>query len=147
MAWDDPSPRARARPSARGPAAQPGYAASEVRLSFATMLWRATVALFIGGMIYAGVHALLVAWLGAPHALLAMAIALAGACVLGWLILRMLLRRPAFVGLPRAVRDGGGWFRGRRGWDDSYAGMTFGEAVAADVVGDVVGAVIDAATD
>ncbi|HEY9029432.1 MAG TPA: hypothetical protein VIP05_34415, partial [Burkholderiaceae bacterium] len=101
-----------------------------------------------GVLAYAAAHAGMVALHGgraASHAALDIAVAVAVALVVGWVLLRMMLRRPESVGLPRYVRDG--WFGRRRGWDDSRSGLTFGEAVAADAVGEVVGAVIDAVTD
>jgi len=64
---------------------------------------------------------------------------LALAAAIGWLVLRTLMRTPEFA-------ERRGWFGRRRGWDDT-SGLTFGEAVAADVVGEVIGAAIDAAID
>ena len=149
MGWQDPSPRLRGRPAAISPS--PGYGAADVRLSFATIAWRAVVALVAGVMIYAAAHASMVALHGrqaaAHHATLDAAVALVVAVVVGWLILRMLLRRPESTGLPLSMREGRGWFGRRRGWDGGYGNMTFGEAVAAEAVGDVIGAVIDAAID
>lgn len=139
MGWQDPSPRARARSSGGNPAAQPGYGDPGVRLSFVTIVVRVLVALLVGGLAYAGAHEGLGAWFGPAHAMAAVAIPLALALVVGWLALRALMRMPE--------RDGRrGWFGRRRGWDDS-SGLTFGEAVAADVTGDFVEAFIDAATD
>ena len=150
MGWEDPSPRRRGRPATTTPAS-PGYGAADVRLSFTTIAWRAVVALVAGVMAYAGAYAGMVALHGrqaaAHHSTLDAAVALVVAIVVGWLILRMLLRRPESAGLPLRVREGRGWFGRRRGWDDSYGNMTFGEAVAAEAVGDVIGAVIDAAID
>ena len=148
MAWDDPSPRARARSAGAG--ASTGYGVPEVRLSFSTIVGRALLALLAGVLAYAAVHAVFVAWQGrqaAAHSTLGIALPLLLAVVLAWLCLRVLLRRPEAVGLPRRIRDGGGWWRGRRSWDDGYGDMTLGQVVAADVVGDVVGAMIDAAID
>jgi len=152
VGWQDPSPRARARAPAGSPAAQPGYQATapEIRLSFSTILGRAMLALGAGALAYAAAHAGMVSLHGgrlaaASHAALDIGASVAVAVVVGWAILRLLLRRPEPVGLPRRVRDG--WFGRRRGWDDSRSGLTFGEAVAADAVGEVVGAVIDAVTD
>ena len=143
MGWEDPSPRRRGRPATTTPAS-PGYGAADVRLSFTTIAWRAVVALVAGVMAYAAAHAAMVALHGrqaaAHHSTLDAAVALVVAIVVGWLILRMLLRRPESAGLPLRVREG-------RGWDDSYGNMSFGEAVAAEAVGDVIGAVIDAAID
>jgi preprotein translocase subunit SecG len=150
MGWEDPSPRPRGR-AAVATSASPGYGATDVRLSFTTIAWRAVVALVAGVMIYAAAHAGMVALHGrqaaARHATLDAAVALVVAVVVGWLILRMLLQRPESAGLPLRVREGRGWFGRRRGWDDSYGNMSFGEAVAAEAVGDVIGAVIDAAID
>ena len=149
MGWEDPSPRLRGRPAATSPS--PGYGSTDVRLSFTTIAWRAVVALVAGVMAYAAAHAAMVALHGrqaaARRSTLDAAVALVVAIVVGWLILRMLLRRPESAGLPLRVREGHGWFGRRRGWDDSYGNMTFGEAVAAEAVGDVIGAVIDAAID
>ena len=150
MGWEDPSPRPRGR-AAVATSASPGYGATEVRLSFTTIAWRAVAALVAGVTIYAAAHAGMVTLHGrqaaAHHATLDAAVALVVAVVVGWLILRMLLRRPESAGLPLRVREGRGWFGRRRGWDDSYGNMSFGEAVAAEAVGDVIGAVIDAAID
>ena len=150
MGWEDPSPRLRGRPAATT-SPSPGYGNADVRLSFTTIAWRAVVALVAGVMAYAGAYAGMVALHGrqaaAHHSTLDAAVALVVAIVVGWLILRMLLRRPESAGLPLRVREGRGWFGRRRGWDDSYGNMTFGEAVAAEAVGDVIGAVIDAAID
>ena len=149
MGWEDPSPRQRGRPAPTS--SSPGHGAAEVRLSFTTIAWRAVVALVAGVMGYAAVHAGMVALHGrqaaAQHSTLDAAVALVAAVVVGWLVLRMLLRRPESAGLPLRVREGRGWFGRRRGWDSGYGNMTFGEAVAAEVVSDVVGAVIDAAID
>ena len=149
MGWEDPSPRPRGRVVATS--ASPGYGATEIRLSFTTIAWRAMVALVAGVMIYAAAHAGMVALHGrqaaARHSTLDAAVALVVAIVVGWLVLRMLLRRPESTGLPLSVREGRGWFGRRRGWDSGYGNMTFGEAVAAEAVGDVIGAVIDAAID
>ena len=147
MGWEDPSPRGRAR----SPAGNPGYdAGPDVRLSFGTIVWRLVQAAFAGVLAYAAAHAGMVAWHGGRaaatmHSTLDIAVSVAVAVVVGWAILRMLLRQPQASGLPRYVRES--WYGRRRGWNDSYAGMTFGEAVAADAVGEVVGAVIDAALD
>ena len=150
MGWEDPSPRPRGR-AAVATSASPGYGATEVRLSFTTIAWRAVVALVAGVTIYAAAHAGMATLHGrqaaAHHATQDAAVALVVAVVVGWLILRMLLRRPESAGLPLRVREGRGWFGRRRGWDDSYGNMSFGEAVAAEAVGDVIGAVIDAAID
>lgn len=146
MGWQDPSPRMRARTAA----AQPGYGAGPaVRLSFGTIAWRAAQAAFAGVLVYAATHAGMVWWHGGragatAHAALDIAVSVAVAVVVGWAILRLLLGRPE-VGLPRYARES--WLGRRRGWNDSDAGMTFGEAVAADAIGEVVGAVIDAAID
>ena len=151
MGWEDPSPRMRARTAAGNPSAQPGYGAGPgVRLSFGTIAWRAAQAGFAGVLAYAAAHAGMVSLHGgraaaAAHSTLDVAVAIAVAVVVGWLALRMLLSRPQGTGLPRYVRES--WYGRRRGWNDSYAGMTFGEAVAADVVGEVIGAAIDAVTD
>jgi len=151
MGWEDPSPRARARTPAGKPGAQPGYGAGpHVRLSFATMAWRAAQAAFAGVLSYAAAHAGMVSLHAgradaAAHSMLDIAVSVAVAVLVGWLILRMLVRRPQGSGLPRYVRES--WFGRRRGWNDSYAGMSFGEAVAADAIGEVVGAVIDAVVD
>ena len=150
MGWEDPSPRQRGRPAAPASSA-PGYGTTEVRLSFTTIAWRAVVALVAGVMAYAAAHAGMVALHGrqaAAHAsTLDAVVALVAAVVVGWLVLRMLLRRPEPAGLPLRAREGRGWFGRRRGWDSGYGNMTFGEAVAAEVASDVVGAVIDAAID
>jgi hypothetical protein len=134
MGWQDPSPRARARTiaAAGNPMAQPGYADPGVRLSFTTIVARALVALLVGFLVYAGAHKGLGGWLGPAHALAVLAGSLVLAAVIGWLVLRTLMRTPEFAE--------------RRGWDDT-SGLTFGEAVAADVVGEVIGAAIDAVTD
>ena len=148
MGWEDPSPRVRGRPTAAS--ASPGYGSAEVRLSFATIAARSVLALVAGVLAYAAAHACMAAWHGhraaAAHSMLDVAVSLAVAAIVAWLCLRMLLQRAESVGLPLRVREGR-WFGRRRGWDDGYGGMTFGEAVAADVVGEVVGAVIDAAID
>ena len=151
MGWEDPSPRARARASAGTPAAQPGYGAGpDIRLSFGTMAWRAVQAAFAGVLAYAAAHAGMVSLHAgragaAAHSTLDIAVSVAVAVLVGWLVLRALLRRPEGAGLSRHVRES--WFGRRRGWNDSYAGMSFGEAVAADAIGEVVGAVIDAVVD
>ena len=149
MGWEAPSPRPRGRAVATSPS--PGRGPTDVRLSFATIAWRAVVALVAGVMAYAAAHAGMVALHGrqaaAHHATLDAAVALVVAVVVGWLILRMSLRRPESAGLPLRVREGRGWFGRRRGWDSGYGNMSFGEAVAAEAVGDVIGAVIDAAID
>ena len=150
MGWQDPSPRRQGRPAAAA-SPSPGHGADDVRLSFATMAWRAVVAMVAAVMAYAVAHASMVALHGrqaaAHHSALDAAVALVVAVVAGWLVLRMLLRRPESAGLPLRVREGRGWFGRRRGWDSGYGNMTFGEAVAADAVGEVIGAVIDAAID
>jgi len=146
MGWEDPSPRAQARAAG----AQPGYGAGPgVRLSFGTMAWRAAQAAFAGVLAYAAAHAGMVWWHGGragatAHASLDIAVSVAVAVVVGWIVLRALLKDPP-RGLPRYVRES--WLGRRRGWNDSDAGMSFGEAVAADAIGEVVGAVIDAAID
>jgi len=141
VGWEEPSPRARARSPAGNPAAQPGYGDPGVRLSFMAIAMRGGVALMVGGLCFSGAHKGLGGWLGPPHAVLVFVLSVALAVLMGWVVLRALLRLPG--------TDAGGrrtWFGSRRGWDDS-SGLTFGEAVAADVAGDVVGALIDAATD
>jgi hypothetical protein len=152
VGWEDPSPRARSRSVGIDPGAQPGYGTGpDVRLSFGTIAWRCMQAALAGVLVYAAAHAGMVAWHGGRaaaymHSTLDIAVSVAAAVVVGWLILRMLLRQPqTAAGLPRYVRES--WYGRRRGWNDSYAGMTFGEAVAADAVGEVVSAVIDAAMD
>jgi hypothetical protein len=151
VGWQDPSPRVRTRTTAGTRAARPGYGAGpDIRLSFGTLAWRAAQAAFAGVLAYAAAHAGMVSLHGggaasAAHATLDIAVSVAVAVLVGWLILRMLLSRPQEAGLPRYVRES--WYGRRRGWNDSYAGMTFGEAVAADAIGEVVGAVIDAVTD
>jgi len=139
MGWQDPSPRARARSPAGNPAAQPGYGDPGVRLSFLTIVVRALVALLVGGSVYAGAHKGLGGWFGPAHELAAVAIPAVLAVIVGWLVLRALMRMPESDGRR-------GWFGRRRGWGDS-SGLTFGEAVAADVTGDIVEAFVDAATD
>jgi len=139
MGWQDPSPRVRTRSTAGNPAAQPGYADPGVRLSFGTIVVRALVALLVAFLMYEGARKGLGGWLGPAHAMAVLAGSLALAAVAGWLVLRTLMRTPEVVGKR-------GWFGGRRGWDDT-SGLTFGEAVAADVVGEVIGAAIDAVID
>jgi formate hydrogenlyase subunit 3/multisubunit Na+/H+ antiporter MnhD subunit len=137
VGWEDPSPRARPRSPAGDPAAQPGYGDHGVRLSFVTIVLRAVAALLIGGVTYAGAHHGLVAWLGSAHAIAVLAISVALAVVVGWLLLRVLMRTP----------ESGG--RGRRGWADS-SGLAFDDSDVGGAVGGVVaavGAVVDAATD
>ena len=147
MGWVDPSPRVRSRPAA----GNPGYGAGpDVRLSFGTIAWRLVQSTFAGVLAYAAAHAGMVAWHGGRaaatvHSTLDIAVSVAVAAVVGWGILRALLRQPQSAGLPRYVRES--WYGRRRGWNDTYAGMTFGEAVAADVAGEVIGAAIDAITD
>ena len=151
MGWEDPSPRLRARSPAGDPSAQPGYGAGPgVRLSFGTMAWRAVQAAFAGMLAYAAAHAGMVSLHrghGAEqaHSRLDIAVAIAVAVLVGWLVLRILLRRPEGTGLPRYVRES--WFGRRRGWNDSDAGMSFSEAVAADAIGEVVAAALDAVVD
>ena len=149
MAWSDPAPARGSRPAqSRSPS--PGYGAA-TRLPFLTILGRGLCALFIGGVTYWGAHSVVGAWhvahRGGPSIAADMGIALAVAVVVGALSLRYLLNRPRFSGLPLRVRDGGGWWGRRRGWDDGYGYPTFGEQVAADVAGDVIGAAIDAIVD
>jgi len=148
MAWDDPSPRTRARtaPTAvaaqRGhaPAAQPGYGPGPI--SGGRLLWCIVLAGIVGVSTTVGVVRGLTIWHGhAGHAsvldvVLAVAIGLAVA-VLAW---RYLSRRPG----------GGGWMRQfgrRRFWDDSYPGTTYTDVVVAEVVADVVVDVIGAVLD
>jgi len=139
MGWQDPSPRARGRAPAGRPAARPGDGDPGVRLSFTTIVLRWAVALLVGGLVYAGAHKGFGGWLGPVHAMVVLAIAIALAVLVGWLVLRVLMRLPE--------SEGAGVSSGRRRrWDDS-SGLTFGEAVAADAAGEVVGAVIDAITD
>jgi hypothetical protein len=139
MGWEDPSPRAQACSPGGNPAAQPGYGDPGVRLSFMVIAMRWAVALLVGGLVYAGAHKGFGAWFGPAHATAVLAISLALAAAVAWLLLRVLMRLPQ--------SEGAGVSLGRRrGWDDT-SGLTFGEVVAADAVGDVVGAIIDAATD
>jgi len=150
VAWDDPAPARRNRP-ASSRASAPGYGPANP-LPFLTILGRGIVSVFIGVMAYWGAHAAVQAWRlahgGGGHALADMAIAIVAAVVVGVLALRYLLSRPRYVGgLPLRVRDGGGWWGRRRGWDDDSVYPTFGQQVAADIAGDVVGAAIDAVTD
>ena len=148
MAWNDPSPRSRARPAT----VQPGYGVPEVRLSFLTIVTRALVALCIAGCVYALLHGCAQAWLagraGPGRPTLAVVGPLLVAAIAGWLVLRAWLGRPQQAGLPDRVRNGRGWFGGRRSWgDDGYLYPTAEQQIAADVVGDVIGAVIDIVTD
>ena len=149
MAWDDPSPRARS--AGVPPSSQPGYGEPDVRLSFMTIVARAAAALFVCAIVHEGVRACVLAWQsgrgGVPHPVLAVALPLLVAVLVGWLVLRHLLKRPATVGLSDRIRNGGGWLGGRRSWDDGYGDPTFGDVVVADAVGDVIGAAIDAAID
>ena len=139
MGWEEPSPRARSRSTGGSPAARPGYGDPGVRLSFMTIVVRWAVALLVGGLVYAGAHKGFSGWLGPARGLTVLAISLALAAVVAWLVLRVLMRLPESEGA-------GISFGRRRRWNDT-SGLTFGEAVAADAVGEVVGAIIDAATD
>lgn len=139
MGWQDPSPRRQARSPAGNPDAQPGYGDPGVRLSFMTIVMRWALALLVGGLVYAGAHKGFRQWLGPAHAMAALAIPVALAAFVAWLVLRVVMRLPESEGI--GVSPGR-----RRGWDDS-SGLTFGEAVVADVVGEGIGAALDALTD
>ena len=139
MGWEDPSPRGRARAPGGNPAVQPGYGDPGVRLSLTIILMRWAVALLVGGLVYAGAHKGFGGWLGPAHAMTVLAVSLALAAVVAWLVVRLLMRLPESegIGIP---------FGRRRGWDDS-SGLTFERAAAVDLTADVVSAFIDAATD
>ena len=118
-------------------------------LSFMHLLGLVAASLVVGGFVYAGAHALVVAgqvarW--AHHPALDIVMPLVAAAVVAFLVLRTLVRRPSVGGLSW----GGGWFGRRRDWDDGYGNYgysTLGQQVVGDVVADVVSAAIDAATD
>ena len=141
MAWDDPSPRSRAR----SPAGAPGYGVPEVRLSFGTIVVRTVMAVAVAACLFAGVRSVVRGWAPGHHAVLDIVVPLAVALVAGWLLLRFLLRRPPTVGLPDRVRNGGGWFGRRRDWDDDDASL--GQVIAVEATADVIGAALDAALD
>jgi hypothetical protein len=151
VAWDDPAPARAARaPAAVRPA--PGYGAVE-RRGFGALLGLALVALLAGACAYAAAHAGVEAWHEAHGAALwplgDRGLALAAAALLALWTFRHLLRRPR-IGLPRRIRDGGGGYGWRRGWDDDRYGDAYsslGEQLTADAVADVVGAVIEAVAD
>ena len=144
MAWSDPSPRKRGVSATQSSPVQPGYAAPEVRGSFLTLLARAGMALVIGACVFAYLRSIVRDHVTGPHPALEVALPLAIAVLVGWLLLRFLLRRPESG---RAHRGGWGWFGRRREWDDRYRSTGFGEAVAGEAIGEAVGAMLDAALD
>ena len=159
MAWNDPSPRARAQSSApRARPANPGY---ERPISFGHLLFRMLLAGLVGVIGYVVAKALVGAWHGAhgsPASGLDAFLALALAAIAAVLAFRHLLDRPASWGLSARVRGGGGWFGRNRAWDDGYGGSydgygncgngyASGEQVVAEAVVDVISVAIDIATD
>jgi hypothetical protein len=138
MAWDDPSPRARAaapRAATVRPASQPGYGAEPV--SFGRLMFRLLLAGSIGVLTALGAKACLAAWHGhgAHAALLDLVLAATfgfAAAALAW---KYVTNRAA-----------GGFVvfgYGRR----RYADSAVSDFILAEVVGDVVSDVIDAVID
>ncbi len=159
MAWNDPSPRARAQSAApRAMPANPGY---EPSISFASLLFRMLLACLAGTIGYVVAKALAAAWHGAHRSDasgLDAFLALAVAAIVAVLAFRYLLNRPASRGLSARIRDGGGWFGRNRAWDNGYGGSydgygnygngyTLGEQVVGEAVVDVLSVAIDIATD
>ena len=144
MAWSDPSPRQRRVSAMQSSPVQPGYGAREVRGSFLTFLARAGMTLVVAACVFAELRSIVRDHVTGPHPALEVALPLAIAVLVGWLLLRFLLRRPESG---RAHRGGWGWFGRRREWDDRYRSTGFGEAVAGEAIGEAVGAMLDAALD
>ena len=138
MAWDDPSPRTRARPAAVAPSSQPGY--GDEPIAFGRLMFRLLLAGIIGVSTLLGAKAILASWHGpaARSSVLDLVLAAAVGFVAAVLALKYVTNRPA-----------GGFvvFRRRRSWDSRYDDATVSGFIVAEAVGDVVGAVIDAATD
>ena len=128
MAWDDPSPRARAA------APQPGY--GEEPVSFGRLMFRLLLAGGIGVLTALGAKACLAAWHGhGAHAALDLVLAATfgfAAAALAW---KYVTNRPA-----------GGFVvfgYGRRRYGDSAVSDFILAEVAGDVISDVIDAVID----
>ena len=140
MAWDDPSPRARARPVAAASPSQPGYGNEPV--SFGRLMFALLLAGVAGVSTALATRHGLMAWQGhvARASLLDLVLSVAFGFVVAVFAWRYLASRPG----------GGGWLLrlGRqRSWDDRYGDPTFGDIAAAEVVGDVIADAIDAAID
>ncbi len=143
MAWDDPSPRARAatpRPADAPPASQPGYGAAPI--SFGRLVF---------ALLGAGIAGLATA-LATRHGLSALEGHAARATLLDVLLsIAIGLVVAVFAWRYVASRPGGGGWLLRpsrpRSMADRFVDPTLGEVVVAEVVINVVSGVIDAVID
>ena len=139
MAWDDPSPRARAASATSRRSVQPGY--GDAPVSSGRLVLRSVLAAVLGMIAGGFARSGLAAWhgQGALDTVFAVAIGFAA----GALAFRFVMSRPASHGLSARVRDGRTWGSGDAYSEDAVVGnLLAAEALvdlaemAADVLAD-----------